>query len=182
MQFVDCLTDRSVPKESTVTSCMYLETLAKNSGRPTGTCTCLQTVASEGAAETAGNQRGTETDHGGNVTAAEARRGLKDPTAGGTATGGEAGAERGGHLTRERKNGHQGPDKVTGETIDIAAGAGNGREAGVGVETEREKSIETGVETKTGIQRRGEEVKRGTVRTDIQRLREKLKTGPEAQV
>lgn len=69
----DCLTDTSAPKGSTATSCTYFETLAMNSGRPTGTCTCHQTAVSGAVAETGGIQRDMETVCGGNVTAAEAR-------------------------------------------------------------------------------------------------------------
>lgn len=99
---------------------MYFETLAMNSGRPTGTCTCHQTAASGGVAETGGIQSDTETDRGGNVTAAEARRDPRGPTADERATGGGAGAERGGPPTSiGRTNGRPDPDTVTGGMIGI---------------------------------------------------------------
>lgn len=69
----DCLTDTSAPRGSTATSCTYFETLAMNSGRPTGTCTCHQTAVSGAVAETGGIRRDMETVCGGNVTGAEAR-------------------------------------------------------------------------------------------------------------
>lgn len=122
MLYVDCLIDRSALKGSTVTSCMYFETLAMNSGRLTGTCTCHQTAASGGVAETGDIQSDTETDCGGSVMAAEVHRDLRDPTAGERATGGgaEAGVERGGPPTSiERTNGRPDPDTVIGGTIGI---------------------------------------------------------------
>lgn len=85
-----------------------------SSGRLTETCTCPQTAAS------GGSRSDTGTDHGGNVTAAEARRDLRDLTAGEMATGGEAGVERGGGLTRsERTDSRPDPDILTGGTIGI---------------------------------------------------------------
>lgn len=131
----DCLTDRSARKGSTVTSCMYFETLAMNSGRPTGTCTCHQTAAAGGVAEMDGIQNDTETDRGGNIKGAEAHRDLRDPTADERATGGGAGAERGGPPTTiERTNGRPGPDTVTRGMIGIRAEVETGR--GAEVETE----------------------------------------------
>jgi len=163
-----CLTGRGAPKGSTATSCMCSETLATNSGRRTGTCTCRRTAASRGAAGTGGTQSDTETGRGGNARAAEARRGPRGPTAGGTATGGGAGAERGGP-----PNGP--PDTVTGRWIGTWAGAETGR--GAGVETGSKTGRETGVEIKTGSRSPGIGVRRETVETKMQ-TRE---TGPEAQ-
>lgn len=89
-----------------------------NSGRPTGIC--RQTAASGGAAGVGGIQSETETDRGGSVTAAEAHRGLRGPTADERATGRGAGAERGGrHNTIERRSGRPGPDTVTGGATGI---------------------------------------------------------------
>lgn len=118
------MTDRSAPKGSTVTSYMYFETLAMNSGRLTETYICHQTAASGGVAETGGNQSDTETDRGGNVTAAGARRDLRDHTADERATGGGARAERGveraGPPTSiERTSGLPDPNTVTGGTTGI---------------------------------------------------------------
>lgn len=129
------MTDRSAQKGSTVTSCMYFETLAMNSGRQTGTCTCHQTAAAGGVAETGGTQSDTETDRGGSVKGVEAHPDLRDPTADERVTGGGAGAERGGPLTStERTNGLPGPDTVTRGTIGIRAEVETGR--GAEVETE----------------------------------------------
>lgn len=135
MLYVDCLTDRSAPKGNTATSCMYFETPAMNSGRLTGTCTCHPTAASGGVTETGGTRSDTETDRGGSVTAAEARRGQRDPTADEKMTGGGAGAGRGGPpSTRERTDGRSDPDTVTGGETDIGVEVETGR--GVEVETD----------------------------------------------
>lgn len=159
---------------------MYFETLAMNSGRLTETCTCHQTAASGGVAETGGIQSDMETDRGGNVSAAEARRDLKDPTADERATGegAESGAGRGGpHNSTERTHGH--PDTVTGGKIGIRAEVETGR--GVEVEIESKTGQETGVEIKTGSTSIRVEVKRETVETKIQTLTEEQERGQEVQ-
>lgn len=92
---------------------MYFETLAMNSGRLTGTCTCHQVTASEVVAEMGGIQSDMETDRGGNVSPAEALHDLRGPTTDEKATGGGAGAGRGGPPTNtKRTNAH--PDSVAG--------------------------------------------------------------------
>lgn len=175
----DCLTDRNAPKGSIATSCTYFETLAMNSGRLTGTCTCRPTAASGGATETGGTRSDTETDRGGSATAAEARRDRRDPTADEKMTGAGAGAGRGGppHSSRERTDGRTDPDTVTGGAIDIGAEVGTG--PGVEVETESETDGETGVEIKTESKNIVVKVKREIVKTKI--LIEKRETGLEAQ-
>lgn len=155
---------------------MYFETLATNSGRPTETCTCHQTAASGGVAETGGIQSDTETGRGGNVPAAEAHQDLRDPTADERATG--EGAERGGPPnSTERTNGR--PDTATGGQIGIGAEVETGR--GVEVETESKTGQETGVELKTGSTSIRIEVKRETVETKIQTLTEEQERGQKAQ-
>lgn len=85
-----------------------------SSGRLTETCTCPQTAVAGGSRNDMG------TGHGGNITAAEARRDRRDLTAGEKATGGEAEVERGGGLTRsERTDSRPDPDTLTGGTIGI---------------------------------------------------------------
>lgn len=104
---------------------MYFETLAMNSGRPTGTCTCHQTAG--GVTGTGGILSDMETDRGGSVTAAEAHRDLRDPTAderatgGGVGVGAERGVERaaGPPTSIGRTNGRPDPDTVKGGTIGI---------------------------------------------------------------
>lgn len=118
---------------------MYFETQAMNSGRPTGTCTCHQTAASGGVAETVGIQSDMETVRGGSVTAAEAHRDRRDPTADGRTAGGGAGVGRGGPPTRiERTSGLPDPDTGIGVKI------------GIGAEVETDRGVEVETESKTG--------------------------------
>lgn len=84
-----------------------------NSGRQTGTCTCHQIGASGEVTETVAIQSDMETAHGDSVTAAGARRDLRDLTAEERAADGEAGVGKGG------TNGHPDPDALTEGMIGI---------------------------------------------------------------
>lgn len=191
------MTDRSVLKGSTVTSCMYFETLVMNSGKPTGTCICHRTPASGEAVEMAGTRSDMETDRGGSVTAAEARHSLRDPTGDKRESEGGAGAETGEPpISRGKTNG--GPDTATGAEPGIAAEAETGR--GVKVETDGGRgaeiqtgstSIEVKVETvgertatgleeaKTGVPRkttkRRKPIKLRAVRIDITNIQKRAR-------
>lgn len=152
--YQDCLTEGSVPKESTVTSCMCFATLAMNSGRLTGTSTCHQTATAGEVAEMGVSRSGTAIIPGDSVTAAEVQHDQTDHTVDVR----KAGVERGGCPTRTRRT-NGGRDTVTEGTPDICT---EETELGVEVETEKKIEEEREVEKRTESASPGTEVKTET--------------------